>query len=72
MGQHVNGYPIMRQAVTKDKRAAVIMVDRGSRSRERYVTAYLENGADSWDLGHYFSEMGEALADYHERCLRNC
>lgn len=71
----VNGYRIIGAEMTPGGRGTraghVILVDRGAdRTFHRYVTAWLGQGDEGWDQGHYITDLAEARVDFRARSRR--
>lgn len=58
------------EAAPATRPGRVILVDRGSDTHHRYVTAWIGDGDSSWCWGHYFNDERQAKDDYSKRCWR--
>lgn len=67
----VHGYPILAASATpggNGTRPGHVILVRNDQGE--FVTGWLGEGDSNWTWGHYFTERGEAQADYEARVRR--
>lgn len=74
MTDTINGFPIIATWATSSRGGElggrIIIVDRGAAHEERYVVAWLAEGARSWILSAYCLDLAEASRVFAKRIER--
>jgi hypothetical protein len=68
----IHGFDVKAQFTTPGgggiRPGRFILVDRGEKYKERWVSSWLADGDAEWSQGHYFETFLEARDHFLERC----
>lgn len=74
MADPVHGFTVKAEFKTEGgggvRPGRIILVDRGERYTERWVSTWQADGDNEWSQGNYYSEFAEARDHFLERCSR--
>ena len=70
----IHGFEITAQFKTPafggHRAGRIILVDRGEKHTERWVSTWQGDGDDEWSQGHYFDKFEDARDHFLKRCAK--